>query len=254
MTGASVSVGTVLWYPLQVPGIGAGWASGAYLSLTPTVLGPQLPTAAQAANPTQTATTVPTREPAISPTAVPPSETPLPTATATIVDILTPTEPAPPTETPEIAPTDQAAGPDPPKRNHPTDAPEEPLWLPIARIQRSPDSQPGQVLVDSDPSTVWFANGAGQPLAMFVLDLGQVSAFSQIQWQTGESGIGGTLYLSVSADNVTWTDLDPTLAYPTEDGWIVLDAPASAQYIRFVFVNDTASGWLGGVSEVRILP
>ena len=132
--------------------------------------------------------------------------------------------------------------------------PEETPRLPIARIQRSPDSQPGQVLVDNDPSTVWSANGAGQPLAMFVLDLGQVSPFSQITWQSGESGISGTLYLSVSSDNVEWTDLDPTLAYPTEDGWVALDAPATAQYIRFVFVNDTASDWLGGIAEVRVMP
>jgi hypothetical protein len=132
--------------------------------------------------------------------------------------------------------------------------PEEPIWLPIARIQRSPDSQPGQVLVDGDPTTVWSANGAGQPLAMFVLDLGQVSGFSQIQWQTGESGVSGTLYLSISADNAEWIDLDPTLAYLTADGWIALDAPVTAQFIRFVFVNDTATDWLGGVSDVRILP
>jgi hypothetical protein len=58
----------------------------------------------------------------------------------------------------------------------------------------------------------------------------------------------------VSSDNVEWIDLDPTLAYVTEDGWIVLDTPTSAQFIRFVFVNDTASDWLGGISEVRVLP
>ena len=65
-------------------------------------------------------------------------------------------------------------------------------------------------------------------------------------WQTGESGISGTLYMSVSSDNVAWIDLDPTLAYSSDDGWIALDAPASAQYIRFVFVNDAAADWLGG--------
>jgi uncharacterized protein YraI len=257
VTGASVRVGSVAWYPLQVSGIGAGWASGAYLSLTPTVLGPQVQTAGA---PTETSTFESTLEPTLEPTAppteAPPSETPIPTATATIVDVLTPTEIPLPTETPEILPTEpQATVPEPPTETPELQAPpEETLWLPIARIQRSPDSQPGQVLVDSDPSTVWFANGAGQPLAMFVLDLGQVSAFSQIQWLTGESGIGGTLYLSISSDNVEWIDLDPTLANINEDGWVTLDVPASAQFIRFVFVNDTASDWLGGVSEVRISP
>jgi hypothetical protein len=251
----------VLWYPLQVSGIGAGWASGTYLSSTPTVLGPQLttaeaPTATATPEPTRTATLEPTLEPTQTPTSLP-SETPIPTATATIIDVLTPTETAEPTETPASVPTEEPQVTEPELPNETlelTVAPEEPRWLPIARIQRSPDAQPGQVLVDNDPATVWFANGAGQPLAMFVLDLGQVSAFSQIWWQTGESGIGGTLYLSVSSDNVEWIDLDPTLAYVTEDGWIVLDTPTSAQFIRFVFVNDTASDWLGGISEVRVLP
>ena len=128
------------------------------------------------------------------------------------------------------------------------------LWLPIERIQRSPDSQPGQVLVDDDPSTVWFANGAGQPLATFVLDLGQESAFSQITWLTADSGLSGTLYLSVSSDGESWTDLDPTLAVATGDGWSALDAKVSGHYIRFVFVNDAGAEWLGGISEVRIMP
>ena len=250
ITGASVQSGSMTWYPLNVDGIGAGWASGTYLSLTPTVQGPLLPTFD---DPTGTATL----EPTSTSTGAPPSETPLPTATATIVDVLAPTEVAPAAETLEIEPTEEQQVAD---LAPPADAPEadtppvETLALPIARIQRSPDSQPGQLLVDNDPSTVWFANGAGQPLAMFVLDLGQVSVFSQIQWQTGESGISGTLYLQVSSDNVEWLDLDPTFAYATEDGWIALDAPVSAQFIRFVFVNDAAAEWLGGISEVRVLP
>ncbi len=262
ITGAAAKSGSVTWYPLDVDGIGAGWASGTYLSLTPTVQGPQLPTAndpddEQPGDATWTATVSPTLDPTSTSTAVPPSSTPIPTATATVVDVITPTLAAPPSETPVLTPTDeqQVSGPvlptETPELNTP---PEQTPWLPIARIQRSPDSQPGQVLVDNDPSTVWFANGAGQPLAMFVLDLGQVSAFSQIAWQTGASGISGTLYLSVSSDNVVWTDLDPTLAYATDDGWIALDAPVSAQYIRFVFVNDIATDTLGGVADVRILP
>ncbi len=184
----------------------------------------------------------PSLEPTSTPTEVPPSETPIPTATATLVDILTPTAMA--TDQPATIDAAQDPQESEPELSTETPAPEtvieEEAWLPIARIQRSPDSQPGQVLVDNDPTTVWSANGAGQPLAMFVLDLGQITPFSQIGWQSGESGISGTLYLSVSSDNVEWTDLDPTLAYATEDGWIALDAPATAQYIRFVFVNDTA--------------
>jgi hypothetical protein len=187
------------------------------------------------------------------------TETPTAEATATIEE--TPTaEPQPATETP--VPTEAAIVADTPVEESPTeisptealptDAP--PAGLPIARVQRSPDSQPAQVLVDNDSSTVWFANGAGQPLAMFVLDLGQETPFSQVQWRIGVSGLSGTLYLSVSSDGQNWTDLDPSLAAPTDDGWTSLDAATSGQYIRFVFVNDTAAEWLGGISEVRIMP
>jgi len=263
VTGSPVMTGSVNWYPLDVTGIGAGWASGTYLSASPTVMGPWLPTASDPTD-EQPSGEPDTPTPTFVATETPPSETPLPTATATIVDVLTPTEAAPvevltPTEaipaaeTPTAEP--QVSGPElPTETPELAPAPEEATWLPIARIQRSPDSAAGQVLVDNDPATVWTANGAGQPLTMFVLDLGQVSGFSQITWQTGESGQSGTLYLSVSVDNVEWTDLDPTAAYVDENGWIVLDAPVSAQYVRFVFVNDAAAEWLGGIAEVRILP
>lgn len=258
ISGVPVKSGSVTWYPLDISGLGSGWASGTYLSSSPTVQGPQLPTSSDPTDEqpndstaTAVATATATLDPTATPTTIPASQTPLPTATATIVDVLTPTTvpatvptqepevsgPQLPTETPGISPPPQGA-----------------TWLPIARIQRSPDSQPGQVLVDNDPATVWTANGSGQPLAMFVLDLGQVSSFSRIQWQTGASGIGGTLYLQISSDNVGWTDLDPTLAYVDGDGWLTLDAPASAQYIRFVFVNDVGATVLGGISEVRVMP
>ena len=71
---------------------------------------------------------------------------------------------------------------------------------------------------------------------------------------TGASGQSGTLYLSVSSDGENWTDLDPTQATLTEDGWNALATSMSGRYIRFVFVNDTGADWLGGISEVRILP
>jgi hypothetical protein len=89
---------------------------------------------------------------------------------------------------------------------------------------------------------------------MFVLDLGQETPFSQVQWLTGESGLSGTIYLSVSSDGENWTDLDPTVAIQTDDGWSALDAGVSSRYIRFVFVNDAGADWLGGISEVRVLP
>jgi uncharacterized protein YraI len=263
VTGSPTRVGTVNWYPLNVSGIGAGWASGTYLSTSPVVQGPLLPSETPTSEPTATE---------LPPTSTPtpqPTDTPAPTETATVVDVITETS------TPSITPTDeQSQNVEPlapigtpaateetaleiPVEESPTEIPRTeaaPAWLPIERVQRSPDSQPGQVLVDDDPSTVWFANGVGQPLAMFVLDLGQETAFSQVQWLIGDSGLSGTLYLSVSSDGETWTDLDPTLAYALDDGWTTLDAATSGRYIRFVFVNDTAAEWLGGISEVRIMP
>jgi uncharacterized protein YraI len=255
VTGAPVVSGPYTWYPLDVSGIGAGWAASSYLSLSD-VQGPRLTVG-------ESATDTPISQPASTATAEPtlaPSDVPAPTATPTVTDVLSPTPGPSPTDeatsTPTIAGAEvsQSAAPteEAPVVEEPVE--EAPPWLPIARVQRSPDSQPGQVLVDQDPSTVWFANGIGQPLALFVLDLGQETGFSQISWLTGDTGLSGTLYLSVSSDGESWTDLDPTLAYQTEDGWIALDAPASGRYIRFVFVNDAGAEWLGGISEVRVFP
>jgi hypothetical protein len=256
----------MIWYPLNVTGIGAGWATGTYLSTTPVVQGPQLPSQTPTPAATATATATPPVETPTAASTLAPlptgtpvvieelTETPTPEVTATIeepqaaADTPTPTEEPIATETPIVeVPTEG-----PPTELPPTEP--APAGLPIARVQRSPDSQPAQVLVDNDPSTVWFANGAGQPLAMFVLDLGEETPFSQVQWLIGDSGLSGALYLSVSSDGQNWTDLDPSLALPAEDGWITLDAPMSSQYVRFVFVNDTAVEWLGGISEVRIMP
>ena len=276
ITGTAVKVGSIFWFPLDVPAIGSGWASGAYLSPSPTVSGAELP-----------ATPSPDSDPGSTPFPAAPPETP--TSTTTAVPTQTPTMAEPlissplpessellqATEQPEPQPTDEPIGDAAPQlaaspaaptddeamaaesEDAPADEPTAeptPVWLPIARIQRSPDSQPGQVLVDDDPSTVWFANGLEQPLAMFVLDLGQSMSFSQITWLTGDSGLSGTLYLAVSSDGENWIDLDPTLAVSNDAGWQVLATPMAGQYIRFVFVNDGGSDWLGGLAEVRILP
>lgn len=261
ITAAPVRVGSVDWFPLDVPAIGYGWASGTYLSTSPTVQGPQLPAVSSSEE-----------EPAILDTPTP-TASPPPAETPTVVDQITttptPTESmestasaeSPPDEdlsepaTPIAEPTESATE-EPPTETAPEESLTEvaPAWLPIERVQRSPDSQPGQVLVDADPSTVWFANGAGQPLAMFVLDLGENRAFSQVRWLPGDAGISGTLYLSISDDGEQWFDLDPTLAVSSADGWLVLEAPTSARYVRFVFVNDTGAEWLGGIADVRIMP
>lgn len=258
VTGAPVRSGSYTWYPLDVSGIGAGWAASNYLSQT-AVQGPQL-------NVSQSVAETSTSEPDLIATATPsptvertatPTETSERSSTPTVTDVLTSTSEPTSTQAPEASETaavQAAASPAPPVEEAAPPAEAAPAWLSIARVQRSPDSQPGQVLVDQDPSTVWLANGVGQPLAMFVLDLGQESAFTQIAWLVEDSGLSGTLYLSVSSDGENWTDLDPTLATQTEDGWTVLDAGVSGRYVRFVFVNDAGAEWLGGISEVRILP
>ncbi len=255
ITAAPVRVGSVDWFPLEVPMIGYGWAAGTYLSSSPTVQGPQLPAVSSSEE-----------EPAIPETPTPTASLP-PVETPTVVDQITatptPTEPVESTATAALPPEEdlsESAG-----LATPVAAPTEPIpaeppteaaaaWLPIERVQRSPDSQPGQVLVDDDSSTVWFANGAGQPLAMFVLDLGQDTAFSQIRWLPGDSGLSGELYLSISSDGEQWADLDPTLAVVTEDGWSQLDTPVTARYVRVVFVNANGAEWLGGIAEIRIMP
>jgi len=70
VTAAPVRVGSVDWFPLDVPVIGYGWASGTYLSTSSSVQGPQL----TAVSPSEEVTAIPeTPTPAAS---LPPAETP----------------------------------------------------------------------------------------------------------------------------------------------------------------------------------
>ncbi len=248
VTGSAVQSGSVYWFPLDVPGIGAGWASGSYLSLSPTVQGPLMPTTGDPDDELpeeETSTPAPTETPTV---VDPVDETPEPTATGEEMQSSAPENATSTGEEVAVAAEPAEAIDDEPA------AETTPEWLPVERVQRSPDSQPGQVLVDDDPGTVWFANGASQPLAMFVLDLGQQTVVSQVRWLAGDAGLSGALYLSISSDGEIWTDLDPILAVAGDDGWSILDAPATTRYVRFVFVNDTGADWLGGIGEVRIMP
>ena len=261
VTGSAIKVGSTYWFPLDVSGLGAGWASGSYLSTSPTVQGPQLPDSSDPDDERPAENT-----PVVTPVATStPTPTLAPAETPTVVDFITATSTPEATEPAEqidvSGPQYVAASQDVAMAAEPGETPAEeptaepgPTWLPVERVQRSPDSQPGQALVDNDLTTVWFANGAGQPLAMFVLDLGQGTTFSQLTWATGETGMSGTVYLSVSSDGENWIHLDPTLAVTDGAGWQVLDAPMMGQFIRFVFVNDTGADWLGGIAEVRVMP
>jgi hypothetical protein len=129
-----------------------------------------------------------------------------------------------------------------------------PQSIPIARVQRSDGSSPGQVLVDDDPSTVWTTDGSSAvPLAAFVADLDSAQYVSSISWLSDSAGLTGTLHISVSTDNETWTDLPlDNLAPPGE--WQELMVDANVRYIRFVFVNDEGFASVGGVAELRVWP
>ncbi len=264
VTGTASKVGNIYWFPLDVSGIGNGWASSTYLASSPSVQGPRYPglidpndeipvTDAALAEELAPASPTPTVVDLITPTTAPaatattqPVEAPQPDTAASPVAEIEDSGPAELGDAPSAQPDETLAA-------EPTAEP-APAWLTIERVQRSPDSQPGQTLVDDDPATVWFANGVGQPLAMFVLDLGQETAVSQIRWLAGDAGLSGELYLSISSDGEQWIDLDPTLTVVTEDGWSQLDTPATARYVRVVFVNANSAEWLGGIAEIRIMP
>jgi hypothetical protein len=110
------------------------------------------------------------------------------------------------------------------------------------------------VLVDHDPSTVWTTDGSTVvPLAAFIADLDSVQYVSMIRWQSGVGGVSGTLHVSISTDNETWTELPiDGLVAPGE--WQELAVGSEARYIQFVFVNDEGLAVVGGIAELEIWP
>lgn len=234
------------WYQLNCGSRGTGWVAGEYLTLVSAASSdfeaetsePQLPSATAEA----TVTMLPTETVEAPPTDVPPvidTETPMPTEGA---EILAPVEASP--DAAQLAPVEE-----------PTEAlAPEPQSLPIARIQRSEGSSVGQVLVDHDAGTVWMTDGSTVvPLAAFIVDLDAPQYVSVVRWQVGASGVAGTLHVSISTDNENWTDLTvESVGAPGE--WQELAVGSTAQYIRFVFVNDEGLPAVGGIAEIEVWP
>jgi uncharacterized protein YgiM (DUF1202 family) len=235
------------WYRLDCGGFGIGYAVDDWLTQV-----------SAASLPDVTVTPIPI-ETDVAPTATEATSSPAPTETS---------EPATQLPAPEAteAPTEAASTADQslaspaveePAQLAPTELPPTatgPQSIPIARVQRSDGSSPGQVLVDDDPSTVWSTDGSSAvPLAAFVADLDSVQYVSSISWLSDSAGLTGTLHISVSTDNETWTDLPlDNLAPPGE--WQELMVDANVRYIRFVFVNDEGFASVGGVAELRVWP
>jgi len=129
-----------------------------------------------------------------------------------------------------------------------------PQPLQIVRIQRTDGSTSGEVLVDRDESTVWVAPGMpAAQAAVFVADTGAEMWISEIRWQAAANGISGQLYISISLDGQTWTDLDLT-AVETDGSWSSLDLNASTMFVRFAFIAVEDVPELGGIAEIELWP
>lgn len=243
------------WYRLNCPSYGIGYGAGDFFV--------QVSAASVSEEPSSTATTIPATATVGVET---PVETPPVTETATTeateavpADTETPvTEPQTQGEvqaSPEISvATEEVPATEIPAATEipPTEA--APQSLPIARVQRTDGSSPAQVLVDNDPSTVWMTDGSSVlPLAAFVVDLDAAQYVSSISWLSGADGLAGTLHISVSTDNETWTDLAIDSIGPPGE-WQQLAVGANVRFIRFVFVNEDGLAVLGGIAEVKVWP
>jgi uncharacterized protein YraI len=237
------------WYEVNCGANRIGWVAGEFLESVTAASIEEPSTAAEteATSPPdeQDATLTPTLEVAQSDTEV--AEPPA-TETATAE----PTQTEPPASPDVVIENTATTVVEIPTEALPVET--EPQPLPIARVQRSEGSSPAQALVDRDPSTVWTTDGAAiVPLAAFIADLDAVQYVSVIRWQSGAGGLSGTLHVSVSTDNETWTELPiDSLAAPGE--WQELAVGTEVRYVRFVFVNDAGLPVVGGVAELEVWP
>ncbi|MEA2598432.1 MAG: in [Thermomicrobiales bacterium] len=210
--------------------------AGHLVALTFTVQAPaataaeQTPTSTPTVEPTQEATPEPTTTPTpeSSPSAVPTDE---PTEATSSPDSGTPT----PTEsaTPEEA------------------LQSEPEPYRIVRGTQSRGADPALLVVDGDPSTIWYASATARG-AYVELDLGEVIPIGEIRWFVADSAAIAGLEILVSTDRRTWV----SIGIPEAGGggtWNVLDAAGiEARYVRFAFPAAAKGVPVGGIGEIEI--
>lgn len=244
--------GSYQWYQVQFAGIGTGWVAGAFLQAAgvSSALPPDVPDSSDPAPVDSEADDAPTTSEAADPTVESePSATPEgpaePTADGSDA----------PAETVESIPTTviESVIEDTPTATSTIETGPQPL--PMVRVQRTEGSSEGQVLVDDDAATIWYAPGLPTAqAAVFVADLGSEQHVSRIRWQSVPEGLSGQLYLSVSSDGQTWTDLDLADVVSEEDHWSSIDLNASTVFVRFAFIAVEETPQLGGIAEVELWP
>jgi len=209
------------WYRLNCPGFGTGWLVQNYLVVV-----------ASAASEAEDLGEPPVKTAAI----VDPTEEEAPLAPTSTVDNLEPPV--------EIQPTETIGA----EVSQPERTP-----YPVVRVQRTDGSANGAVLVDDDASTIWETTGPEfHQIASFALDLDRAVPVRELRWLPGPDGIQGRLLIQISSDGESWVDLDHELATLDAEGWVVLPVDATAQYIRFVFLNDVQTPQLGGIAELEV--
>jgi hypothetical protein len=221
LSGPTVNAYT--WYRVSCPTPGTGWVAGEYFA--------QVSASAASAGESDSVEAPPTNTSVPVATAVP-TNTPEPTVEPVEVEEEAATEPPATLE-------EQPAGPQP---------------YPIARVQRTDGSEHGRVLVDDDPATIWQTTGDAVPqIASFALDLDGSVPISNVRWLPAPAGIAGRLLVHISTDGENWTEMNLE-AVVVEEQWNVLPIDAEARFVRFAFINEEGSPWLGGVAEVEVWP
>ncbi|CAN5566313.1 hypothetical protein BH23CHL5_BH23CHL5_00950 [soil metagenome] len=111
-------------------------------------------------------------------------------------------------------------------------------------------------LADDDRSTVWRVEETGEIEKITLrLDLDYRQYIETLRWLESFDGLQGRLEISLSDDDLLWTDLNVFAATWDETGiWQELAVYAEARYVRITFINDAGWSWLGGLSEIELLP
>jgi subtilisin len=187
----------------------------------------------------ETPTAEPTQEPTPEPTAtVTPEQTSEPTAEPTATE--SPSADASPAPDATATPDDTTAG--------------KPEPYPVVRGTRSRGADPAGLLLDGDPSTVWYATGGDAALAFVQFDLGAVLPIGEIRWLIVDEAAAAGMEIQLSTDRRTWTNLPMTDA--AQDGvWQTLGTGGvAARYVRFAFPAAGDGTLVGGIAEIEVRP